>query len=118
MGCGGSDRGSASFWLLAVGLLLVAAGSAQAAVATVYVAQQRARAAADLGALAGASLTLRDPTGACRRASELVAANGARPAGCRLDGLDLWITAEVVVTPMPGMTRVVAATSGAGPLRG
>lgn len=114
---GGRERGSASLWLLAVGLTLVTAGLAGAAVGAARVARHQARVAADFGALAGAARTLEGPAVACARAAELVTANGARLVGCTLDGLDLQLSVELTVTPLPGLTRTAHATARAGPLR-
>src|SRR5262245_20746639 len=50
-----SDRGAASVWVLAAGLVLVLAGGFGAAIGSATVARHRAQAAADLGALAGAA---------------------------------------------------------------
>jgi secretion/DNA translocation related TadE-like protein len=110
----GDQRGSASVWLLAVGLVLVAAGLAGAAVGAAHVAAHQARSAADLGALAGAARAVEGPAVACARAAELVAANRAGLVGCRLDGLDLTVTVEVRPA---GFARAAHATARAGPPR-
>ncbi|MDG4795357.1 Rv3654c family TadE-like protein [Micromonospora sp. WMMD1082] len=112
------DRGGATICLLAVGLLFVVAGVFGAGVGAARVARQQARVAADFGALAGAARALQDEPTACARAGELVAANGARLVWCRLDGLDVLVTAEVTVDPLPGLTGTARATTRAGPLRG
>ncbi|WP_092381209.1 Rv3654c family TadE-like protein [Micromonospora phaseoli] len=112
------DRGGATICLLAVGLLFVVAGLFGAGVGAARVARQQARVAADFGALAGTARALADEPAACARAAELVAANGAQLVWCRLDGLDVLVTAEVIVDPLPGMARTARATSRAGPLRG
>lgn len=114
----GRDRGSASLWLLAVGLVLVAAGVAGAAVGAARVGRHQARVAADLGALAGAARALDGPGPACARAAELASGNGGRLVSCTVDGLDLQITVEVSVTPLPGLTRIARSTARAGPVRG
>lgn len=111
------DRGSASVWVLATGLVLLAAGLAGATVGSAHLAQHRARSAADLGALAGAAHAVHGPAAACRRAGELVAANGARLTRCELDGLDLTITVEVDPVPAAGIGRAAPATARAGPVR-
>jgi secretion/DNA translocation related TadE-like protein len=54
---------------------------------------------------------------ACARAAELVSANGGRLTGCRLDGLDIVVTAEVAVTPLPGLETTASAAARAGPVR-
>ena len=68
--------------------------------------------AADLGALAGAALVLQGGPAACDRAADLVAADGGRLAGCRVDGLDLIVTAQVEVAGL-GTAR---ASARAGPV--
>ncbi|RIV36176.1 Rv3654c family TadE-like protein [Micromonospora radicis] len=115
---GDRERGGATICLLAVGLVFVLAGLFGAGVGAARVARQQARVAADLGALAGAARALQDGAAACARADEIVAANGARLVRCRLDGLDLLVTAELTVEPVPGLTRIATASSRAGPLRG
>lgn len=102
------DRGSASLWLLGIGLAVVALGVAAAGAATAIVARHRAQSAADLGALAGAVRWAEGEAVACARADELVRANGARLVDCRLDGLDVIVTVEA------GPAR---ARARAGPVR-
>jgi secretion/DNA translocation related TadE-like protein len=111
------DRGAATVWLLAAGLVLVAMGLAGAAVGMATVARHRAQAAADLGALAGAARAVEGAEAACARAAEVVTANAARLAACALDGLDLTIAVEVTVSPVRGMARVAHASARAGPVR-
>ncbi|WP_230688891.1 Rv3654c family TadE-like protein [Micromonospora sp. WMMD558] len=111
------DRGGASVLLLAVGIAFVLFGTAGAAVAAARVARQHAGVAADLGALAGAGDAVRGGAAACASAASVVSDNGGRLVYCRLDGLDVLITAEVTVTPMPGLTRVATARARAGPVR-
>jgi secretion/DNA translocation related TadE-like protein len=113
----GRDRGSASLWVLAVGLSLVAAALAGAAVGAARVGRHEARAAADLGALAGAARVVEGDGAACGRAGELVVANGGRLVACEVAGLDLIVRVEVVVTPLPGLDRVARAAARAGPVR-
>ncbi len=113
----GRDRGSASLWVLAVGLTLVAAALAGAAVGAARVGRHEARTAADLGALAGAARVVEGDEAACARAADLVAANGGRLVSCEVAGLDLTVTVEVVVTPLPGLARFTRAAARAGPVR-
>ncbi|QOC94058.1 Rv3654c family TadE-like protein [Micromonospora craniellae] len=115
---GGRDRGGATICLLAVGLIFVLSGIFGAGVGSARVARQQARVAADFGALAGAGRALHDESQTCARAAELVAANGARLVRCQVDGIDVVVTAEVAVRPVPGISRVATATSRAGPMRG
>ncbi|MER7330626.1 Rv3654c family TadE-like protein [Micromonospora sp. NPDC000119] len=113
----GRERGGATVCLLAAGLVFVVVGLFAAAVGAAQTARQRARVAADFGALAGAGQALRGEPAACGRAAEIAAANGGSLLGCRLDGLDLLVTAEVAVTPLPGLARAATATARAGPVR-
>ncbi|GAB3964865.1 hypothetical protein GCM10027615_08480 [Plantactinospora veratri] len=101
-----------------MGLVLVVFSLGAAAIGAARVARHQARVAADLGALAGAVHVLEGPDRACARATAIAAANSARITGCTLDGLDLLVTSEVTVEPLPGMTRVARATARAGPVRG
>lgn len=110
------DRGAASILVLALGLVLVAAGTAGAAVGAARVGRHQARTAADLGALAGAARAVEGPAAACERARRLAFINGARMTSCRLDGLELVIDVQVTVTPLPGLTRYASAAARAGPV--
>lgn len=103
--------------LLALGLVFVLVGLFGAALGAARCARHQARVAADFGALAGAARALDGPEAACGRAAALVVANGGRMTGCRTDGLDLIVTAQVRVAPLPGLARVATATSRAGPIR-
>ncbi|MEV4479719.1 Rv3654c family TadE-like protein [Micromonospora coxensis] len=112
-----TDRGGATVCLLVVGLVFVLVGVFGAAIGSARVARHQARAAADFAALAAAGLALRGDAAACGAANELASANGARLTGCRLDGLDVLVTVEVPVTPLPGFHRAATATARAGPVR-
>ncbi|MCW6006608.1 flp pilus-assembly TadE/G-like family protein [Micromonospora sp. CPCC 205371] len=111
------DRGAASVWVLAIGLVFVVAGLAGAAVGAARVAKHQARTAADLGALAGAALAIEGEEAACGRAADLVAHNGGRLTRCVIDGLDVIVAVEVEVTPLPGITRTARQEARAGPVR-
>ncbi|MEH0825475.1 MULTISPECIES: Rv3654c family TadE-like protein [Micromonospora] len=112
-----ADRGGATVCLLAVGLVFVLVGVFGAALGAARCARHQARNAADFGALAGAGQVLDGADAACARAADLVSANGGRMTGCRADGPDLIVTAQVRVAPLPGLTRDATATSRAGPAR-
>ncbi|SBT69225.1 helicase/secretion neighborhood TadE-like protein [Micromonospora sediminicola] len=103
--------------LLAIGLVFVLVGLFGAGLGAARCARHQARVAADFGALAGAVRVLDGVDSACARAAALVSANGGRLAGCRVDGLDLVVTAQVRVAPLPGLARVATATSRAGPVQ-
>jgi len=110
------DRGAASIFVLAVGLLLVAAGLGGAAAGTARVGRHEARTAADLGALAGAMQAVYGEPAACARAERIVAANGGRMTACTVTGLEIVVRAEVDVRPLPGLVRHAQAAARAGPV--
>ncbi|WFE25346.1 flp pilus-assembly TadE/G-like family protein [Solwaraspora sp. WMMD791] len=114
---GDRQRGSASLWLLAVGLTLVAAGTAGALIGAVRLARQQASVAADLAALAGAARVFAGPDVACARAAEVAGRNGGRLRVCTVDGLEVVVTVEVTPLPATAVDRPVTATARAGPLR-
>jgi anti-sigma B factor antagonist len=110
------DRGSASLWLAAVGLVLVAAGVAGSAVGVATVAHHQARTAADLGALAGAARVVEGTDAACRSAAEIASANRARLVSCAVDGWEIVVTVEVAAHPLPALNRTASASARAGPV--
>jgi secretion/DNA translocation related TadE-like protein len=89
------DRGSASVWVLAVGLVVIVVAQTVAMIASATVAGHRAQAAADLAALAGALRILDGESAACARAAEVSVRNGASLVACRADGFDVVVTVEV-----------------------
>jgi secretion/DNA translocation related TadE-like protein len=111
------DRGAASVWLLAAGLVLVMMGAAGAAIGTATIARHQAQAAADLGALAGAMRAVHGLDSACARAAEIVSANGGRLTACTLDGFDLTVRVAISVSPVRGIARTAHASARAGPVR-
>ena len=113
----GDERGSASVWLLCAGLVVIAFGLTGALAAAAATGRHRAQVAADLGALAGARYALDGASVACARAADIVAANGAQLAGCRLDGVDLVVVAEVPVAGV-GTARGVARAGPVGEAAG
>lgn len=114
--CRRGDRGAASVWVLAIGLTLVVAGLAGAAVGAGRVGRHQARTAADLGALAGAARVFAGEPSACAAADRIVAANGGRLTSCRVDDLELVVAVRVPVTVLPGLTRHADAAARAGPV--
>jgi secretion/DNA translocation related TadE-like protein len=111
------DRGSASLWLLGVGLAILTFGAVVAGVGSVLVARHRAQAAADLGALAGAGRAVEGAEAACGRAGDVVLANGGRIVGCTVDGLDVTVRAEVDPVGPGRVFGPVSARARAGPVR-
>jgi secretion/DNA translocation related TadE-like protein len=111
------ERGSATLWVLAAGLLLVLVGVAGAAVGSARMARHQAVVAADLAALAGAARAGQGEGPACARAAGLAAANRAALVGCRTAGLDVTVTTQVAVSPLPGLRLNATAQARAGPVR-
>lgn len=111
-----ADRGAGTILVLAFGLLLIAAGLAGAATVGARVGRHEARTAADFGALAGAVRVINGAPVACAEAERLVTANGGVLTSCEVRALEIVISVEVTVTPMPGLTRRARAAARAGPL--
>jgi secretion/DNA translocation related TadE-like protein len=111
-----ADRGAATVFVLAVGLVLVAAGLAGAAVGAARVGRHQAQVAADLGALAGAMHAIEGTATACTAAARYVSANGGAMSSCSVDGLDIVVAVEVPVTGLPGAARRAHAAARAGPV--
>jgi secretion/DNA translocation related TadE-like protein len=117
-GDAGRDRGSATIWILAAGLLTVFVAVAVAAVGAATVARHRAQAAADLAALGGAALAVAGEPAACARATALAADNGGRILSCRLDGWDLIVSVEVMPAGIAALAGTARASAKAGPVAG
>jgi secretion/DNA translocation related TadE-like protein len=89
---------------------------AAAAGGRVVVEQRRAAAAADLAALSGATAVQQGRAG-CATAARTATSNGARLAGCRLEGDDIDLTVAIPVQVV-GRSFEVAARAHAGPVTG
>ncbi len=94
--------------MVAVLLCLTGAG---AYLGSVVVARHRAQAAADLAALAGAAALPSGVAAACGRATAVVREMRVDDARCRVDGLDVVVTARVRVA----FIGVAQAAARAGP---
>jgi secretion/DNA translocation related TadE-like protein len=112
-----SDRGSASLWVLGVGLAVLLFAGAVAAAGSVLVAKHRAQAAADLGALAGAVRAAEGPDVACARARQIIEGNGASLVECRVDGLDVVVGVDVEPAGVGRPIGPARARARAGPPR-
>jgi secretion/DNA translocation related TadE-like protein len=112
-----SDRGSASLWVLGVGLAVLLFAGAVAAAGSVLVAKHRAQAAADLGALAGAVRAVEGPDVTCARVREIVESNRASLVECRVDGFDVIVGAEVEPAGVGRAIGPALARARAGPAR-
>ena len=101
------DTGAAT--LLAVSIVAVVLTLATGAlmVGSVVVASHRARLAADLGALAGATVAQDRPdtSSACAAASRVAMANGAVTQTCSVDGADVELTVAVGSALWPAPRR-------------
>lgn len=112
----GRDRGAATIFVLAVGLVLVAAGGAGAAVGAARIGRHQAQVAAGMGALAGAMHAIEGASAACAAAARYVAANGAGLSSCEASGLEIVVSVDVEVSGLPGPSRRAHATARAGPV--
>jgi secretion/DNA translocation related TadE-like protein len=110
------ERGSASLWVLGVGLAVLLFAGAVAAAGSVLVARHRAQAAADLGALAGAVRAGEGPDAACARARQIIEANGASLVECQVDGLDVVVGVEVAPAGVGRAIGPARARARAGPV--
>ena len=107
------DRGSATIWVLVTGIVFVIIATAVVLVGSATTARHRARSAADLAAIGAALRAFEGEAVACARAGELSARNGARLVACRVDGLDVIVTVEVVPAGLGGIgTARVSARAG------
>ena len=112
------ERGSGTvLTVILVGAMVILL-PAVLALASAYQANQRARAAADLGAIAAVSAFVRgvDANASCAAAARVVAANRAEPIGCALtpEGRALVSTQVRVDLPIVG-ARTAAGSSRAAP---
>lgn len=115
---GAGDRGSASVWILAAGLVIVTFATTIVLAGAAMIARHEAQTAADLGALAGAVDVTLDPSRACAAAAIVVHANGATLLRCRTDGPDIVVTASVGIAFAPSGFGPAIAVARAGPRRG
>jgi len=115
-GPGRHDRGGATVWVLAVGLVTVLLAVASVAIGSAIAARHRAQNAADLGALAGAARATEGVESACERAAQIVAVNQATLTGCELDGLDLIVTARAAPVGPARRFGTAHASARAGPV--
>ncbi|MDU0314123.1 histidine kinase [Phycicoccus sp. M110.8] len=117
---GGScrDRGSGTVLMVAVVALVFLLTVAGVAVASAVLAVHRARAAADLGALAGAVVLAQgeSSSSACGAARAVAARNGAvlLDCGAGADGSVVVRAATRVTLGLPGQPRAASASARAG----
>jgi secretion/DNA translocation related TadE-like protein len=108
------DRGSASLWLLGVALAVLLLAATVMSAGGLIVARHQAQTAADLGALAGARRAIEGSDTACTEADRYVKRNAATLTACRVEVLDVVVTARV---PGPAGWGSAEASARAGPAR-
>lgn len=104
--CPRDERGAALVVSLALVAVLLSVALAVAAVVDVLAARQRAAAAADLGALAGAPVASSSEAVACSAAERVVQANGATLRRCAV--VDGDVRVSVSARPRAGWSRWLA----------
>lgn len=109
---GAGERGAASVLVLSLVGVVLALTVGALVVASAVVASQRARLAADLGSLAGAS-AIQDgasPARACARASAVAHANGAATQTCSSAGavVEVRVMVRAGLWPDPAVARARA----------
>lgn len=109
------DAGVATVLACVCAMALLAVTGLAAQLGAVVLARHRAEIAADLGALAGASVVLQGQRGACARAATVTAANGAAVIDCTLDGADVRLTVTVAVRLGP-LEATATGRARAGPV--
>ncbi len=111
----GAQRGSASVLALGVSLALLSLLIGALALGSAVIASQRARAAADASALAGAARLLQGAPQetSCAAAARVADANGAGLTGCRTTPADVTVTVEVPASVRGLGTARAVARAGA-----
>ena len=114
---GWDERGSGTVYALGVIAVLLAAAVGIAGLIQAQSATGRARAAADLAAISGATVlsSVVAPGDPCAMAQRVAAANGASVSACSVAGEDV-IVSVVVPTTILGRPRQATAQARAGPV--
>ena len=111
------ERGSGTVYALGVIAVLLAAAVGIAGLIQAQSATGRARAAADLAAISGATVlsSVVAPGDPCAMAGRVAAANGASVSACSVAGEDVTVSV-VVPTTILGRPRQATAQARAGPV--
>ena len=111
------ERGSGTVYALGVIAVLLAAAVGIAGLIQAQSATGRARAAADLAAISGATIlsSVVAPGDPCAMARRVAAANGASVRACSVAGEDITVSV-VVPTRSLGLPRQASARARAGPV--
>ena len=114
---GWDERGSGTVYALGVIAVLLAAAVGIAGLIQAQSAAGRARAAADLAAISGATVlsSVIAPGDPCAMAGRVAAANGASVSACSVAGEDVTVSV-VVPTTILGRPRQATAQARAGPV--
>lgn len=114
---GWDERGSGTVYALGVIAVLLAAAVGIAGLIQAQSAAGRARAAADLAAISGATVlsSVIAPGDPCAMAQRVAAANGASVSACSVAGEDVTVSV-VVPTTILGRPRQATAQARAGPV--
>ena len=114
---GWDERGSGTVYALGVIAVLLAAALGIAGLIQAQSATGRARAAADLAAISGATVlsSVIAPGDPCAMAQRVAAANGASVSACSVAGEDVTVSV-VVPTTILGRPRQATAHARAGPV--
>ena len=114
---GWDERGSGTVYALGVIAVLLAAVVGIAGLIQAQSAAGRARAAADLAAISGATVlsSVIAPGDPCAMAQRVAAANGASVSACSVAGEDVTVSV-VVPTTILGLPRQASARARAGPV--
>ena len=117
---GAGERGSTTVIAVAVVSMMLVAVAGGLALASAAAAAHRSRAAADLGALAGAAVTGHGDAAACGRARDVASRNAARVDSCVVtaDGVvDVRVSSAVGWSPpgLPALRAVARARAGPAP---
>ncbi|MCU0301052.1 MAG: hypothetical protein MUF35_05535 [Candidatus Nanopelagicales bacterium] len=107
---GTGDRGSASVLLALWAVVLTLLAATGVGLSSLLAVRATAAAAADLGALAGASGVLGEGAEPCARAAVVVGANGARLLACRVEGAEVWV--EVGAAAPAALARLAPGWAG------
>lgn len=109
-----AERGAGTVLVLMAVLTITTALGAALILAEGYVARHRASAAADLAALAGATVAT-DPATACARAEEVANANQAQLVDCVVAGAEVEVLVEVELTKFSSVLEDPRRRARAGP---
>ena len=111
------ERGSGTVYALGVIAVLLAAAVGIAGLIQAQSATGRARSAADLAAISGATVlsSVVAPGDPCAMAQRVAAANGASMSACSVAGEDVTVSVTVPTTIL-GLPRRATAEARAGPV--